>query len=191
MRWLKWSVLILIVCAITIACSNAAAPAKSVKLSAHVSFLCKWWSEDQMNGLDPNNPPPKNSEVAIEKWDYSDPVGTPHPDVVDLVVDVRNDSDIPASAVVIEIEGQWKTGPFAQEKLAKWGPLVKLKSSELSGVPSHQTASVRAPINVAAKMQELKSSKSWPYAFRGKATVLMGGSIVATTEADLSIVRAD
>ncbi len=144
-----------------------------------------------MNGLDPNNPPPQNTDIVIEKWDYSDPVGTPHPDTVDLVIEVKNESDLPASGLSSRIEGQWKTGPFAKENLAKWDAPASLKTSELATVPPHQSVSVRVPISVAAKMTELKSSRSWPYAFRGKATILIAGSSVATAEAELPILKAD
>ncbi len=191
MRRLKWSVLILFSCAIVVACSKAAIPASPPKLSARMSFVCKWWSEEQMNGLDPNNPPPQNTEVVIQKWDFSDPVGTPHPDVVELVVEVKNESNAPISAVSVEIEGQWKTGPFWQEKLAKWMAPTKLKSIEISSLPGHGSESVRFPINVAAKSAELKNSKGWPYSFRGKATILVSGSTLASTEAELPILKAD
>jgi hypothetical protein len=191
MRPPKWLVLTLLFSAMPIVCSQADTPAKGAQVSARASFLCKWWSVDQMNGLDPNKPPPKNTEIAIEKWDYSDPVGTPHPDVVDFAVEIRNESDAPVTAVSIEIEGQWKVGPFSKETLAKWSTPVKLKSIEPSSVASHQAENVRVPINVAAKMAELKSSKGWPYAFRGKATVIKDGSTVATAESELAILKGD
>jgi hypothetical protein len=174
-----------------IVCSKADAPAKGAQVSAKASFLCKWWSQDQMNGLDPNKPPPKNTEIAIEKWDYSDPVGTPHPDIVDLVVEIRNESDAPLTALSVEVEGQWEIGPFSKETLAKWGTPVKLKSIERFSMPSRQSESVRVPIDVAAKMAELKGSKRWPYAFRGKVTVLKDGSTMATAESELPILKGD
>ena len=191
MRPPKWLVSTLLFCTVTMVCSKADTPTDGAKVSAQARFLCKWWSEDQMNGLDPNHPPPKNTEIVIEKWDYSDPVGTPHPDVVDLVVEIKNESDVPVAALSVEIEGQWKIGPFAKETLAKWGTPAKLKSTQLSSVASHHTESVRVPINVASKMAELKSSKGWPYAFRGKVTVVAAGSTVATAEHELTILKGD
>jgi hypothetical protein len=187
----KWLVLTLLFCALPIVCSHADTPSKGAQVSAQASFLCKWWSEDQMNGLDPNKPPPQNTEIPIQKWEYSDPVGTPHPDVVDFVVEIRNESDAAVTALSVEIEGQWKVGPFAKETLAKWGAAVKLKSVEASSVASHQVEKVRVPINVAAKMAELKNSRGWPYAFRGKAAVIKDGSTVATAERELTILKSD
>lgn len=144
-----------------------------------------------MNGLDPNNPPPKNAEINITKWDYSDPVGTPHPDVVDFLVEIKNESDTPLEGTTVSVEGQWRIGPFAQEKLAKWDSPTNLKSDSPFSLGAGETRSVRIPVEVAKKMAELRNSKRWPYAFRGKATVLTSGTTLASAQADLIIATAD
>src|SRR5215472_4906630 len=66
----------------------------AASLQADVSFTCLWWSEAQMEGLNPNSPPPKNTEVKLAKWEYSDPVGVPHPDTIDVVVTLRTGEEV-------------------------------------------------------------------------------------------------
>src|SRR5262245_8658291 len=92
-------VVFLLCLALSQTCSSAAVPgtdatasqtAAPPALRADVAFACLWWSEAQMEGLNPNAPPPKRTEVRITKWEYSDPVGVPHPDVVDVVVILAN-----------------------------------------------------------------------------------------------------
>src|SRR5438874_12821838 len=73
-----------------LALAQAAAPGPT--LTAH--FECLWWSEAQMAQFDPNHPPAKATRVALKIWEYSDPVGVPHPDVVELVAEIRNDSKV-------------------------------------------------------------------------------------------------
>lgn len=65
----------------------AAGPATGVDVQAQ--FECLWWSEREMSGIDPNRPPPKTTRVRIAKWEYSDPIGVPHPDEVILVLRLR------------------------------------------------------------------------------------------------------
>src|SRR6266568_1294352 len=48
------------------------------------NFEAIWWSPQQMENLDPSNPPPKNTRVTLSNWEYSGPVGGPHPDTVDF-----------------------------------------------------------------------------------------------------------
>ncbi|MGH9769804.1 MAG: alpha/beta hydrolase [Blastocatellia bacterium] len=84
--------------------SWAQPPAASApNVTATVSFRCLWWSEEQMKGLNPNSPPPKTTEVTIKRWEYLDPIGAPHPDVVDVVVDLRNQTDAPANNPVVYV----------------------------------------------------------------------------------------
>jgi hypothetical protein len=186
----KWCVFAFLFCIAAISCSQAAVPSNA-KVTTRASFRCKWWSEEQMNGLDPNNPPPKNTEINISKWDYSDPVGTPHPDVVDFLVEIKNESDTRLEGIAVNIEGQWQTGPFAQAKLAKWDSPASLKSDQPFSLSAGETRNVRVSVGVAKKMAELKTSKGWPYAFRGKATVSKSGTTLATAQAQLDIATAD
>ena len=53
-----------------------------------VSFHCLWWSAAQMHNLDIEKPPPKETDVELKKWEYSDPVGVPNPDEITLVAEV-------------------------------------------------------------------------------------------------------
>lgn len=78
----------------------AKSTAPNITVAGH--FECLWWSENQMAGLNPNNPPPKTTPTRLEKWEYSDPIGVPHPDDVTLVL------NLPTKVRgLVKIEYQW------------------------------------------------------------------------------------
>ena len=67
-----------------------ATPVLAQELEAEAEFRTLWWSKEQMVNFNPNRPPPKATEVVIDRWEYSDPVGVPHPDEVAAQITVRN-----------------------------------------------------------------------------------------------------
>lgn len=139
--------------------------------AADITFRCLWWSEAQMEGFDPNSPPPKTTEVTIHKWEYTDPVGVPHPDSVDLVVALANNGITPATEVVAEIAGQWRVGPMNSEERAVWGKLKPLQTwQSLTVIPGKPTV-LRVPIDIATHISELDKKGSWPWMFRALLTV--------------------
>jgi len=151
------------------------------------SYHCLWWSEAQMENFDPNAPPPKKTEVVIKKWEYSDPVGVPHPDVVDLVIEIKNTGQSPAAQVVAEISGQWRVGPLASERKANWGPRKALKTWKVDEIAAGQTASVRIPIDLASRMSELRAKKAWPWEFRASLVVRSEDSQKALVSREFSL----
>ena len=99
--------------------SASAAPPERVAVA--IGFECLWWSSDQMAGLDPNHPPPKTTRVRLDKWEYSDPVGVPHPDTIDVTIDVAN-----GAATVqepLEVAVQWKTRQWRGRRVVFRRPL--------------------------------------------------------------------
>jgi hypothetical protein len=151
--------------------SEASAQSDSPTLTANASFHCLWWSEAEMENLDPNSPPPKRTDVIIKKWEYSDPVGIPHPDVVDLVMEIGNKGQSQSPQLVADISGQWRIGPIASQRKAAWGPSTLLKTWNLEGLLPGQTASVRVAIDLAGRMSELRTKNAWPWQFRASLTV--------------------
>lgn len=143
----------------------------SPTLTVSGSYRCLWWSEAQMENFEPNSPPPKQTEVVIKKWEYSDPVGVPHPDVVDLVVEMKNSGPSPASRMLVEISGQWRVGPLASERKASWGSPMPLKTWKVDEIAPGQTVSARIPIDLTSRMSQLRAKKAWPWAFRASVVV--------------------
>ena len=99
-------------------CMNGIADSapKLTLIVAH--YECLWWSEQQMEGLDPNHPPRKETPTRITKWEYSDPVAVPHPDVVTLVAQIPS-----------EIKGDVRVA--IQWKRKKWSPVHVLKATSV------------------------------------------------------------
>ncbi len=71
---------------------EAASP--PILLRAH--YECLWWSPDQFRGFDPNHPPDKATVTILTKWEYSDPVSVPHPDVITLVATIASGEAVPS-----------------------------------------------------------------------------------------------
>lgn len=153
-------------------CTHAAPAPQS--LSADVTFRCLWWSASQMEGLDPNAPPPKETEVVIDAWEYSDPVGVPHPDVVDVVVVLVNQGPVPLTNLSAQVHGQWQTGPARSEAKARWGAPQPLKSWQTASLAPGESTEARVPVGIAARMSELEAGGAWPWRFRASLTVHAG-----------------
>ena len=95
--------------------------AQNHDLTASIAFECLWWSSDQMIGLDPNRPPPKATKVRLEKWEYSDPVGVPHPESIDIVIEI--DAGAEAVRKTMEVSVRWKVKKWLSSKIILKAPL--------------------------------------------------------------------
>ena len=160
-------------------------------LSTSATFECLWWSEAQMDGLDPNHPPAKETRVAIKKWEYSDPVGVPHPDVVDLVVQIKNTSGDPVSQVAPAVQIQWLEGPQSKKQAAAWSAPAALPAQEALSIPAHESKLFRYSIDVRGEMARLAKQHGWPWSLRATVTTSVAGSALGSTKADLPITPGD
>ena len=186
----------LLCCCAMLACAQEPKPASPAsaasagKLHTEISFLCLWWSESQMEGMNPNSPPPKNTEVKLSKWEYSDPIGVPHPDTVDVAVTVQNPGSEALSNLEVEIRVQWKTGPEGKQSAATWLEPTVLKKQGIS-VDAGGQQTVRAPVDLKKQMDQLGKQKKWPFALRAIAEVRTAGAVVSQGQADLPIKPGD
>ncbi len=157
-------------------------------LSADITFRCLWWSQAQMEGLNPNSPPPKTTEVVLRRWEYTDPVGVPHPDVIDVVADLKNLGG-EARGLVVEFTSQWRTGPLDAESRAAWGHVVPLYRSEPFQLGHNESRTVRVTVDLAAKMKALEATAAWPWTLRVGLTVrhLGASKTLLTEEVDFPI----
>jgi hypothetical protein len=166
--------------------------ASAPNVMAAVTFRCLWWSEEQMKGLNPNSPPPKATEVTIKRWEYSDPIGAPHPDVVDVVVDLRNRTDAPANNLVVYVSALWQIGPQKNKARAVWGKRALLRRFSAVSLDAHGSQTLRAPVNLAEKMKKLVGARSWPWRLRAQITVTsVSGKLLHRNTADLPIIPGD
>ena len=160
---------------------------------ARVTFACKWWSEAQMAGLNPNSPPPKTTDVVITKWEYSDPVGVPHPDVVDAVIALENGGARAAAHLRLEVTARWKVGPIGSPARSTWSaPGILRRNEDLSIAPG-ATQEIRVPVELKPKMDAEFKRQRWPHALR--VTVVLSemgsGREVARGQAELPIHPGD
>lgn len=177
------------------ACASAPRPAESPApaVRADVTFACLWWSEAQMEGLNPNAPPPKNTEVKLTKWEYSDPVGVPHPDTVDVVVTLANSGGQGLSNLEVEVAGEWKNGPLRDAASAAWSQPAILQNFRGVSVSLSVPQTLRVPVDLKGMMASLEKQREWPYGFRAIVTVHQPGSsqTLAQAAAELPIRPGD
>jgi hypothetical protein len=146
-------------------------------IQADVSFSCLWWSEDQQVGLSLNSPPPKTTEVKITEWQYSDPVSTPHPDQVDLIVSLSNKDAQNLTNLDVEVSGEWKIGALHQRsKDAVWRRPYVLKQFHDVSLEKSGKQTLRIPVDLKSMMDELDKTHKWPFAFRSTISVHKPGS---------------
>jgi hypothetical protein len=122
-----------------------------------------------MLNFDPNHPPERLAKVRLARWEYSDPVGVPHPDAVTLVVEAS-----PETAGDIGVRLQWRIR-------GRW------VSVAAPGVPveSHGPAGervLRLDIRVKEKIED-------DHAARLRASIVVAGKVVV--RADLPIQAGD
>lgn len=167
------------------------AQAQAPKIVVSARFECMWWNEQQMNGMDPNNPPPKQTRVVLKRWEYSDPIGVPHPDSVDVAINVKNGAGAALEGAVVEVEAEWLEGPQSRKAASRWTARSAVgKPLSVSLAPDgHQDLTV--PIDLAGKMKALESSRRWPWALRAFITVRQGRAVIGSTEHELPITPGD
>jgi hypothetical protein len=146
-------------------------------IQTDLSFSCLWWSEDQQVGLSLNSPPPKTTEVKITEWQYSDPVSTPHPDQVDLIVSLANKDAQDLTNLEVEVSGEWKIGAFhRRSKDAVWRRPNVLKEFHEINLEKSGKQTLRIPVDLKSMMDELDKTHQWPFAFRSTVSVRRHGS---------------
>jgi hypothetical protein len=181
----------LLASAVLTACSSA--PSQSASgapaVSAEVSFTCLWWSEAQMEGLNPNAPPPKNTEVKLTKWEYSDPVGVPHPDTVTVLITLANSGSRTLSDLDVEIAGEWKNGPLRDAAKSVWSRSALMQKFQDVSVEPAGRKILRVPVDFKGTMESLAKQHRWPYRFRATVSVHAHGSAqpLAQAQAELPI----
>ena len=152
-----------------------------------------------MEGLNPNSPPPKNTEVKLTKWEYSDPVGVPYPEVIDVLVvlvvlvTLKNPTNEALSNLEVEVGVQWQVGPSRKQSAAAWSE--RSVQSEPHGIELQAGGekTVRVTIDLNKKMDELEKQRKWPFALRPSAEIRVAGapSVLSQTHADLPIKPGD
>lgn len=148
-------------------------------LGMRLEFVCVWWSESQMNGLDPDNPPPKRTSVSLDRWEYTDPVGVPHPDTFDVVATVTADPHS-GGAVRLAAAQRWLIGPIGDRDRATWSEWSALPVVE-AAVDRNGSGVLRvATIDLAQRQSMLYADDMWPWMYEVRATARAGRSAVAT-----------
>ena len=145
-----------------------------------------------MDGLNPNSPPPKTTEVVLKKWEYSDPIGVPHPDVVDAVMELGNDTDAEVSNLTVNVSTRWLIGPQKNKARAVWGKAASVERLSAFKLDAHAKHTLRIPVNLAEQMKKLEKTRSWPWRLQVSVIITSSsGKVLMRTQADLPITPGD
>jgi len=162
-------------------------------LSVEATFHGLWWSPAQMEGLNPDAPPPKTTDVVLTSWESSDPVGSPHPDTVTAVVVLRNRGASSAAGLTLTIAAEWQDGAFSTAGSAAWGPKNVLHTASDVAVAPGAADTLRVSIAIGDRVTRLFAKQQWPYALRVSVAVVRPPSLqtLAEHQAVLMIHRGD
>ncbi len=144
-----------------------------------------------MNGMDPNSPPPKQTRIVLKQWEYSDPIGVPHPDLVEVAINVKNGTGASLDGAVVEVEAQWLEGPQRRKEASLWTKRSAVGKPLYISLPPGGEQSLTVPIDIAGKMKALEPSHRWPWALRAFITVKGGRSVIGSTQLELPITPGD
>ncbi len=184
------AVAVVVLCSTRAASRNADAQTKP-KIAVSAEFQCLWWNTHQMDGMDPNNPPPKQTRVTLTSWEYSDPIGVPHPDTVELAIKIRNNSSVALDGTVIQVEAQWLEGLQSRKNSAMWGERERVGKPLTRSIAPNGREIVILPIDISAKMKTLAASKRWPWSLRVFIVVRNSGKLIASDRLELPITPGD
>ena len=119
-----------------------------------------------MENLNPNNPPTKNTEVTIDHWEYTDPVGVPHPDSVDFVAELRNVGPDPAQDLRALFTSAWKIGKLGAKESAVWGEAAAVKTIDGITLAPGGSRDLRVPVELATLQNKLHAEDRWPFVLK-------------------------
>jgi hypothetical protein len=141
----------------------AQTPPPPYKIAATTEFRCLWWSPEQQKNYNPNRPPPKETEVVIDHWEYTDPVWPPNPDKITAVIQLTNEGGAAGPPFRVTAEIRWKTGPQAKPEAARWDRRVLIKTLDRAPLAPGAKTEVQIPIDLRTRMTALEKRDWWPY----------------------------
>jgi hypothetical protein len=90
----------------------------------------------------------------------------PHPEVVDLAIQIHNDSATALEGATVEVESQWLEGQQSRKASAVWRNRMPVGKPLTVRIPPNEKQTVTVPIDLAEKMKALGATNRWPWAVR-------------------------
>jgi hypothetical protein len=185
--------LLVLLSAALVACKGSGPPSSAPSVTAALTFNALWWSQAQMENLNPNSPPPKTQVVELERWEYTDPVGVPHPDKVDILATISTPANATPVQAVVQIMARWKIGPESDREKAAWEPASFLDAVQSFALQPGETRQASTPVDLAKQMEVLGKTEQWPWALSATAVIRNSatGEIIASVSKEMPILRGD
>jgi hypothetical protein len=166
--------------------SEYASSDRTPPLTVTVEFRALWWSLDQMEGLDLDAPPPKETEVVLDTWEYTDPIGVPNPDRFDIVVRIENTGEQPVGAVELRTTTRWGIGPLYGDSAETWRDADAIPNLGPVSVAATESQLLRlGTIDLKSIQNDLYDRDLWPWVFEVTVSVfhpsMEGGPLLTRT----------
>jgi hypothetical protein len=185
----RWSLTIVVLLA-TMSCDRPAPAGQGPRVTMDAQFDALWWSTAQMDGLDPNAPPPKTTRVRLSAWEYTDPIGVPHPDTVDVAVTLGRTVQGGLERLELEVAVEWQIGPRSSSQGLTWQRgIVRVIPVEFA---DGNSTVIRVPIDIAARIGALEPIGQWPWSMAVSLVLrTSSGTVIARRRLELPIRPGD
>jgi len=131
--------------------------------TATIKFLADWWTIEQMENLNLDDPPKKTERIELQQWDPSDPVSTPHPDTVFIAVEFTN---LPVqTSITVSAAQRWLIGSIEEKAKAQWTDLQPFSDPQRIEFSNKSYPNVTiGQLQLKDKLFSLFNDNQWAYA---------------------------
>jgi len=134
----------------------------TIAVEVEIKFIANWWTVEQMEDLDPDDPPIKKDRIDLQKWDPSDPVGTPHPDIIDVTVSIQN--LVSEYSTKVHANYRWLVGPISKKSDAQWTDVEPMTINHLIQQTAQPDMELSmGTLKIKDKLYTLFQSDQWAY----------------------------
>jgi hypothetical protein len=140
------------------------APDGELALEVTAELRSLWWNDEELAQRNAEPPPPKTTEVVLDRWDAGDPT-VPSPQAVDLRVRVENRSTVPGADLLLMAATRWKGGPINDPSRAAWSAAESLPGGPIPlVVPASLHREHRfTGLELQAAIERLSDEGLWPW----------------------------
>lgn len=160
-----------------------------------ISFRGVWYSESEMRRLGQGETDVSpTAPIELKAWEYTDPIGSPHPDIVEVAIAVTPAADAAAREVRVGLREQWLIGGAEGPSTATWqDPLPPRQLDTAVRLSPGTTTDVRMPVAIGDMVRSLGAADRYPWRLRVLVSLDDASSqqALAMAEGELPIIPGD
>jgi len=134
-----------------------------------------------MEGMNLSDAPPKLTEVALSRWEASDPIATPHPESVNVVALIKSTSDLEVTKLTLK--GRWGIGGLNDSQVQRWTnwqPLADAGPIQLSANSQQRVVLATVVLDDIQEHHYLRNEWPWKLEAEVDAIVIVADSDLHT-----------